>query len=97
MSDEAFRALLFSTPDEPTPDPLLDGIHAAWTAGYEAGYAHGRNDRARQIEADERHEHAAAVVTAAAGLPERDHAEDARRAAEREAYWSARREGRWSA
>lgn len=97
MSDEAFRALLFSTPDEPTPDPLLDGIHAAWVAGYETGYAHGRNDRARQIEADERHAQAAAVVTAAAGLPERDHAEDARRAAEREAYWSARREGRWSA
>lgn len=97
MSDEGFLELLRSTPDEPTPSPLLDGIHAAWTAGYDAGYAHGVNARARQVEADERHAQAAAVVSALAGLRERDHAEDERRAAQREVYWQARREGRWSA
>jgi hypothetical protein len=67
----------------------LDVINTAWIAGYDVGYAHGRNARRDAAEALRLFEAAAEVVTRCAGLPEVDPEDTRRRALERERRWSA--------
>lgn len=50
----------------------LQDRHAAWLAGWDQGYAAGRNDRRTDAQAVALHEAAAEVVTRMAGYPERD-------------------------
>ena len=66
----------------------LDAINTAWIAGYDVGYAHGRNARREAAEAKRLFESAAEVVTRCAGMPEVDPEETRRRALERERRWS---------
>ena len=67
----------------------LEDRAAAFIAGYDTGYAHGRNARRAEAEAVALHVAVAEVVARCAALPEIDR-EDSRR------RWEAR-EGRWSA
>jgi hypothetical protein len=66
----------------------LEDRAAAFVAGYDLGYAHGRNGRRAEAEAVRLHEAAAEIVTRCAALPEVDPAESARRKALRDARWS---------
>jgi hypothetical protein len=58
-----------------------------WTSGYCAGHVAGR--RFAEDDMARLHREAVRVVRALAKLPERDRDEDRRRAARREARWSA--------
>jgi sugar/nucleoside kinase (ribokinase family) len=67
----------------------LEDRAAAFVAGYDTGYAAGRNDRRAEAEAVRLATAAAEVVLRCAGLPEVDPAESARRRSARDRRWGA--------
>lgn len=75
----------------------LDAVSVAFCAGYDTGYAHGRNDRRKEAEAVRLHEAAAEIVLRMARLPEAPAPSPGREVERERALRGPIREGRRSA